>query len=191
MVLKKLVIFSLFWVVSLPSAYSKEHGKEVLLYDGQMSVQITKDDELFEIKRHKTPEALIGGMLQPIVPVKGVHPVGEVEVLKALQDQSFKVVDMRTEDWRVKATIPGSIHIPYTEVATRLNELGCSKSGDKWDCSKAVKVVAFCNGANCPQSPIAIKAMVRAGYPVDKIYYYRGGMNSWLVMGLTVSEGEF
>lgn len=177
--------------VAYAEQQAKQPGKALRLYDGKMSIEVKKDDEVFEITRHKTPAALIGGVLQPIVPVKGVHPVGEVEVLKALQDPDFKVVDMRTEDWRVKATIPGSLHIPYTEVAKRLDELGCVKAAEKWNCSKAVKVVGFCNGANCPQSPIAIKAMVREGYPADHIYYYRGGMNSWIVMGLTVAEGEF
>ncbi len=177
--------------LQFPVYADESKGKALSLFDGRMSIMISKGDETFEVSRKKTPEALIGGVLQPIVPVKGVHPVGEVEVLKALQDESFKVVDMRTLDWRMKATIPGSYHIPYTEVASRLNELGCQKNDKGWDCAKAMKVVAFCNGANCPQSPVAIKAMVRVGFPPDRIYYYRGGMNSWIVMGLTVSEGEF
>ncbi len=181
-----LLLGAFFW-----TAGAKEQGKALSLYNGQMSIMVSKGDETYEIVRHKTAQALIGGVLQPIVPVKGVHPVGEVEVLQALQDKSFRVVDMRTLDWRVKATIPGSYHIPYNEVAGRLDELGCRKADGKWECSKAVKVVAFCNGANCPQSPVAIRAMVREGFPAGRIYYYRGGMNSWMVMGLTVSEGEF
>jgi hypothetical protein len=28
-------------------------------------------------------------------------------------------------------------------------------------------------------------AMVNNGFPPDKIYYYRGGMQDWLVLGLT------
>ena len=134
--------------------------------------------------------AFSGGELQPIVPAKGVHPVGELEVLEALKDPSFKVVDMRSKKWRVQATIKGSIHIPYTEIAQRLNELGCVSKEGKWECSNATKVVAFCNGATCKQSPTAIKIMIAEGYPADRIYYYRGGIQSWILRWLTVTEKE-
>jgi len=77
---------------------------------------------------------------------------------------------MRTVKWRAEATIPGLIHIPYTQVAGRLDELGCSKTDAGWDCVNAVKVVGFCNGPVCPQSPIAMKAMHREGFPADRIY---------------------
>ncbi len=155
------------------------------------SVTVQTDDGPVEITRTRNDMMLIGGVLQPIVPVPGVVPVGEVEVLEALTDDSFRVVDMRTVDWRVKSTIPGSMHIPYTEVAQRLDELGCAQDGETWDCAEALKVVAFCNGPACPQSPQAIKAMVREGYPPQKIYYYRGGMQDWTVLGLTTVENLF
>lgn len=155
------------------------------------SITVETDDGPFVIERTRNDVQLIGGVLQPLVPVPGVHPIGELEVLEALQDPDTLVVDMRTIDWRIKSTIPGSLHIPYTEVALRLDELGCvGKEGD-WDCRNAKKMVAFCNGPACPQSPIAIKAMYREGYPVDRIYYYRGGMQSWTVMGLSVLEDAF
>ena len=38
---------------------------------------------------------------------------------------------------------------------------------------------------------MAIKAMLREGYPADKIFYYRGGMQAWHILGLTVVEGTF
>lgn len=154
-------------------------------------VTIDTPDGAVDITRKKTEAALIGGVLQPMVPVAGVTPVGELEVLDALKTNSAKVVDMRTLEWRTKSTIPGSIHIPYTEVAMRLNELGCSGSQGNWDCSAADDMIAFCNGPACPQSPTAIKAMVREGYPVEKIFYYRGGMQDWIVLGLTVAEDMF
>jgi rhodanese-related sulfurtransferase len=155
------------------------------------SVAVETEDGPFTIERTRNDVQLIGGVLQPLVPVPGVHPVGELEVLAALQDPNFPVVDMRTIEWRIKSTIPGSLHIPYTEVAIRLDELGCTGEEGNWDCTNAKKMVAFCNGPACPQSPIAIKAMHREGYPVDRIYYYRGGMQSWSVLGLSVLEDAF
>ena len=143
------------------------------------------------IRRVMTPCAKNKGWLQPLVPVPGVHPVGEIEVLNAMNDRDAMVVDMREPQDRINGTIPGSHHIVYTEVAARLNELGCSKKDGKWDCGQAKKVFAFCNGPVCPQSPTAIKAMVRDGFPADKIYYYRGGMLDWDALGLTSVKDEF
>lgn len=154
-------------------------------------VTIQTEDGAVDITRSKTEAALIGGVLQPMVPVPGVTPVGELDVLEALKSGQAKVVDMRTLEWRTQATIPGSMHIPYTEVAMRLDELGCEGGQGAWKCADADNVIAFCNGPACPQSPIAIKAMAREGYPVEKIFYYRGGMQDWMVLGLTTAEDMF
>lgn len=159
--------------------------------DKDTVVTIETEDGAFDITRDKTEAALIGGVLQPMVPVPGVTPVGELDVLEALETHSAKVVDMRTLEWRTQATIPGSVHIPYTEVASRLDELGCTGSSGEWDCTAADNVIAFCNGPACGQSPIAIRAMAREGFPADKIFYYRGGMQSWIVLGLSTAEDMF
>ena len=157
-------------------------------------LEITKDtkklivdmpDGPVEIMRQKNETQLITGFLQPIVPIPGVTPVGELEVLDALGDPDFLVVDTREPKWRIKATIPGSASIPFSDVAQRLNELGCSRTSTGWDCTNARNVVVFCNGPACPQSPIAIDAMAREGFPPEKLFYYRGGMQDWLVLGLT------
>lgn len=145
----------------------------------------------FEITRTMTPCAKNKGWLQPLIPVPGVHPVTEIELLQAMNDKDALIVDMREPEDRMKGTIPNSYHIPYTEVAGRMDELGCAKQGGKWDCGKARKVYAFCNGPVCPQSPTAISAMVRDGFPVDKIYYYRGGMLDWDALGFPIVKGDF
>ena len=147
--------------------------------------------EEITITRQMTPCAKNKGWLQPLVPEPGIVPVTEIEVLNAINDSTFILVDMRTEDWFLDATIPGSVNIPYTEVAMRMDELGCSKGATGWDCTGAMNVMGFCNGPVCPQSPTAMRAMIRDGFPADKIYYYRGGMLDWDALGLTTVEGEF
>ncbi|MDZ7857386.1 rhodanese-like domain-containing protein [Sphaerotilus sp.] len=143
------------------------------------------------ITRTMTPCAKNKGWLQPLVPVAGVHPVGEIEILGALNDKDAIVVDMRESEDRVKGTIPNTVSIPYTEVAGRMDELGCKKVGKGWDCTTAKKVYAFCNGPVCPQSPTAILAMTRDGFPADRIYYYRGGMLDWEALGFPLVKGDF
>lgn len=143
------------------------------------------------IRRTMTKCAKNKGWLQPLVPVAGVNPVGEIEILHAMNDKEALLVDMREPNDRAEGTIPGSKHIVYTEVAQRLDELGCKKAAGKWDCSSAKKVYAFCNGPVCPQSPTAILAITREGFPAGKIYYYRGGMLDWDALGFPVVKGEF
>lgn len=57
-----------------------------------------------------------------------------------------------------------------------------------WDFSEAKDVLLWCNGMWCGQSPRAIKNLLELGYPAKKIFYYRGGMQSWQSLGLTVRK---
>lgn len=181
-------------VVGLTASALAAETENLRILDKDTEFKVTTKSGELTITRQMTGCALNKGWLQPMVPVKGVTPVGEIEVLKGLKDKDTLVVDMREVDWYVKGTIPTATHIPYTEVAGRLNELGCTKtkSGDKrWDCANAKKIIAFCNGPVCPQSPTAIKAMDREGFPMSKVMYYRGGMLAWKALGLTTVQGDF
>jgi rhodanese-related sulfurtransferase len=155
-----------------------------------------------EIKRVQDNEAVITGefaktsracppfCIQPMSPADGVTTVGELELLDLLKDPDAVVIDSRTSEWYAKGTIPGSVHLSYEVIAERLDQLGCEPDFDGWDCENAKKVALFCNGLWCGQSPTAIRAMLAAGFPAEKIYYYRGGMQNWQGLGLTVVEGE-
>lgn len=128
--------------------------------------------------------------IQPMQVAPGVKTVGEMELLEFAK-KGGKLIDGRTVEWHLDGTIPSAINMPYTQMAERLDEIGCVKKTDgKWNCDKAEKVLLFCNGPWCGQSPMAIKAMLREGYPAEKIMYYRGGMQAWHTLGLTVVEGE-
>jgi len=182
------VLAGLAFVVAPALADNAEH---LQLNKEQIQVTVQTDDGPVEITRVMTPCALNKGWLQPLIPVEGIKPVTEIEVLEALSSSETMVIDMRTVEWRTTATIPGSIHIPYTEVADRLDELGCKKAGGKWNCKNAKPFIGFCNGPVCPQSPMAMKAAVREGFPAEKIGYYRGGMLAWQALGFTTLEGMF
>lgn len=65
---------------------------------------------------------------------------------------------------------------------------GSADSG--WDFSGAKDILLYCNGTWCGQSPAAIKNLLAIGYPPKKIFYYRGGMQSWQSLGLTVYMPE-
>lgn len=142
------------------------------------------------ITRTKSACGVAKGFVQPFVPQPGVTPVTEIEVLHALNDPSTMVIDMRDEDGPLGPTIPNSYHIPYNELEDRMAELGCQQRGkNQWDCANAFKIVAFCHGPMCVQSPTGIATLVHMGFPVDKISYYRGGMLDWLGFGLSTVQG--
>ncbi len=127
--------------------------------------------------------------VQPMSAAEGVATIGELELIAMLQDPEAVVIDSRTTEWFEGGTIPGSINIPYTFVIDELGTLGCEPDFEGWDCSNAREVALFCNGIWCGQSPTAIRNMIEAGYPPERISYYRGGMQVWRLLGLTVTGG--
>lgn len=186
-----------------PQAAADDDALEVKINARMGSVTVPTADGSVKIMRNqdtnntidpayaKTSRKCPPFCVQPMQVAPGVTTVGEVELLEFAK-AGGKLIDGRTVEWHVKGTIPGAINMPYTQMAERLDEIGCTRGADKkWDCAKAEKVLLFCNGPWCGQSPMAIKAMLREGYPADKILYYRGGMQAWHVLGLTVVEGNF
>ena len=141
--------------------------------------------------------------IQPNKLADGVETIAELEMLEYLKrvsagDDSLIVIDSRTEDWVRKGTIPGSVNIPWTllkpeagadpfQIAEILeSKFGAINIENLWDFSNAKTLVLFCNGMWCGQSPSNIKTLLRFGYPPQKLKWYRGGMQNWQNLGLTV-----
>jgi len=61
---------------------------------------------------------------------------------------------------------------------------------DGFICEDVPEIALFCNGPWCGQSPTAIRRIIEAGFPAEKISYYRGGMQVWRMMGFTVTGAE-
>jgi len=184
-------------IVSLSPALAQDVG----IGKGITHILVETEDGPIKIERNQDTNNMIAQdfaktsrpcppfCVQPMKVAEGVETYGELEIINFLKDKVGLLIDARTEEWHFKGTIPSSVNIPYVEIAQRMDELGCDKSGKTWDCSKAQKVILYCNGPWCGQSPMAIKALLRDGFPADKIKYYRGGMQAWHALGLTVVEG--
>jgi rhodanese-related sulfurtransferase len=78
----------------------------------------------------------------------------------------------------------------FEKLMAALGLFGADQKTDTWDFSNAREVVFWCNGPWCAQSPRAINGLLSHGYPPEKVYYYRGGMQMWKVLGLTVVMPE-
>jgi len=135
----------------------------------------------------------------------GVETIGELEVIGYLRriaegDESILVIDSRTPDWVAKGTIPGAVNIPWTSfnpaggadlisIGEILEErLNAQNLQGLWDFSRAKTLVMFCNGMWCGQTPNSIKNLLNFGYPAHKIKWYRGGMQTWEILGLTTAK---
>lgn len=192
------VMSSLALCIAAPLA-----AQEVNIAKGVMSVTVETGRGPVEISRIQDESHVIEGdfartsrpcpnfCIQPMQPAEGVRTIGELELLEALKDPEITVIDSRVRpDWET-GTIPGAISMPYTEMADRLHELGCEPDFEGFDCTgEAVKDIAlFCNGPWCGQSPTAIRRIIEAGYPAEKIMYYRWGMQGWRMLGLSVAGG--
>jgi len=183
------------------------NGGEIAL--GVESISFKKDGKEITIAREnlkipKIYQNTTRGVIAPMKIDKDIETIGELEVLDYLQksakDESIIVVDARTEDWYEKYSIPTAINLPYTLFNSKENaletlslELDVEKDKNgKLDFSKAKTVVVYCNGVWCAQSAMLIKdakySLLKLGYPKDKIKYYRGGMQSWVSLGLTVKS---
>ena len=137
--------------------------------------------------------------IQPITLLGHVTTVAELEVINFLANQvkSGKglLVDSRMPEWNEKGTIPGSINIPFTVLSKGLGSkhivriielLGATNKSGRWDFSNVRDLMLFCNGPWCGQSTQAINNLAKIGYPEEKIFWYRGGMQAWQQVGLTV-----
>ena len=78
---------------------------------------------------------------------------------------------------------------PEREHALKALGVEYTKKGT-WDFTSAKTILLYCNGAWCGQSPTAINALIELGYPKSKMKYYRGGMQSWQLLGLTTIVPE-
>ncbi len=137
--------------------------------------------------------------IHPMSAAPGVTTIGELEVLDFLQREVATgkglLVDARVPEWFAKGTIPGAVNIPFLTLAESnpfrdeiLKAIGARAEGSGWNFDKAMNLALFCNGPWCDQSPRAIRALIEAGYPPEKLFYYRGGIQNWALLGLTLKE---
>jgi len=48
--------------------------------------------------------------------------------------------------------------------------------------------IVFCNGPQCSATAQAIEALLAAGWPPERLLYYRGGIHSWVTLGLPLAK---
>lgn len=197
-------------VALLSGAVRMAEAQDVRLTEEMTEAQVMLNGQAVVISRNQDPTAALSGdfaktsrpcppfCIHPMEAAPGVETLGELELITFLQDHvspgSGVLMDSRLPEWFVKGTIPGSINVPFATLAPTnpyreqiLQALGARpRATGGLDFSQALDIALFCNGPWCDQSPRAIRYLIDAGYPAEKLRYYRGGMQNWLLLGLTV-----
>lgn len=189
------------------SFVTADDSPKVMIAPGLFSFEVLHEGEKVEVMRNQDPENRITdlyattfrGMPQPMHPFEpyDVETIGEREfvqyMIQAQSDKNTLIVDTRTIGWHQRLTIPGAVSYPYTMMDVpedrdwALDDFGVIKQSEGvYDFSNAKTLAMFCNGYWCGQTPAMVKAMLEVGYPEEKIKYYRGGMQAWSSLGLTV-----
>ena len=207
--MKKQTVIVFLGLFLLATEIFSEEGssKEVWLKPGLLSVDVMHKGKPVKLIRNQNRKNKIveffqptyRGKIQPMHPFAphAVQTIGELDMIdylvkKSAGDESIIVIDSRTPAWVKRGTIPGAVNIPFTgfseteRTAEIMEEQFNVQVGEAWDFSYAKTLVMFCNGIWCAQSPTAIRKLLAMGYPASRIKYFRGGMQNWQALGLTV-----
>ncbi|WP_178861332.1 rhodanese-like domain-containing protein [Thiomicrorhabdus cannonii] len=203
----------LIFACSLPAADTGPVQGRVFIAPGVLAIPLELHGEKWLIQRNQDPTLTLTplytnttvGYLQPIKLAFGVDTIGELELLDYLQkmqhDDSIALIDTRPFQSYERLHIPGAVNIPLLLFKNELSAIETlerefnvtSNANGELNFDKAKTLIAYSNGHFCAMTPYALKnaryALLKLGYPPQKIKYYRGGMQDWTSVGLT-SAGQ-
>ena len=210
----KIISINIFVISTMLFAIGQVHALDVQITAEIPSVDVVNNGEKVTIMRNQDTSNTINPdfaktsrncppyCINPIKIAEGVETLGELEMIQYLKmksngNETVLVIDSRTADSFAMGTIPGSINIPWKNLTISAGadpftisdilqkQFGVREQEGLWDFSNAKTLVLFCNGMWCGQSPQNIYALLKFGYPAEKIKWYRGGMQNWEGLGLT------
>ncbi|SIS83868.1 Rhodanese-like domain-containing protein [Roseivivax lentus] len=134
--------------------------------------------------------------LQPMEAAPGVSAIGEAELVAFLagpvSEMRGVLVDARAPGPFATGMLPGAISVPGFTLhsdnpyrAELLAALGLAPGR-----SPDLTLVVFGQGPLDPVPVMALRALFEAGYPAERMQYYRGGLDVWTALGLTTGPGS-
>ncbi len=209
------LIAAAFAIMSVSGAVSAEGGPGgPKIMKGVQSITVELDDKACVIQRNQTKGNQVHpayaktgqGTPQPIKISSDIETLGEIELIKLMEqasvDDSIMILDTRTENWHRDLRIPCTTNVSYKNFSDNRDDalfyltemFGVVEKDDgSLDFGEAKTLVGYCNGYWCGQTPSMFKraqfSLVALGYPEEKLKYYRGGMQAWTSLGLSV-EGQ-
>lgn len=200
-------------LVTLTCAGTSALAQDVRMTADRADASFAVNGQSFQISRSQDQENQLTGefartsracppfCIQPMQAAAGVGTLAELEVIGFLETEVAQgtglMIDSRLPDWFAKGSIPAAVNVPFatldptnpyrTEI---LQALGATGPDGDLDFSGALDLALFSNGPWDDQATRAIAHLLDAGYPAEKLFYYRGGLQDWLMLGLTVSLPE-
>lgn len=209
---RQVLISAIALASSFAMVTAAEAKDQVKITSKMMSAKVIHNGKNVAIKRNQNQKNTINPAfsktsrkcppfcIRPAVTAPDVETIAELEVInyaqKASKGENVLIVDARTPNWNKKGTIPTAVNVPFTKllvskgandvtIGEALETFGAVEADKGWDFSKAKTLVLFCNGMWCGQSPLAINALLKLGYPAEKLKWYRNGMQDWEILGLS------
>ncbi|MFD1809152.1 rhodanese-like domain-containing protein [Gemmobacter lanyuensis] len=115
------------------AAVSTAAADEVRLTADLPEARFSLNGQDFVIRRPTDPTSKLSGeftktaracppfCIQPMVPITGVTPVAELEVIRFLQDRvaggQGALIDARLPEWFAKGSIPGAVNLPFATLS--------------------------------------------------------------------------
>ncbi len=134
-----------------------------------------------------------------ISPIKidNIKTMGELETIEFIKslkkNRNRLLIDARSAIEYRHDTLPTAVNIPYSMLTPNskyreeiLKLLGVKRLKKGWYFKYVYKLLIFDNGILDNRATKMINSLIKIGYPKNKILYYRGGVNSWRELGLTL-----
>lgn len=159
---------------------------------GRDSVSVILQDATVTISRDGPP--CPPACIQPMQSAPGVTTWGEIELIDFLAGPVASgtglLVDTRLPEVHAIRTLPGAVNVPQATLSPDnpyrpdlLTALGVGSAGG------AFGLLLFSDGAADPLARMAVTSLLDAGYPADRLYYYRAGLSGWMALGLNTVPG--
>lgn len=176
--------------------------KASFIFDGER-VEIRRDNRdalRFVTYFVSASEPCLNACIAPMKAADGVETVDEAQVLAFLETKVGTniglALDARASQDRVGGFIPGSVMLPPRVVDPRnlgrddvLRALGAREFDGVFNYADAKHLLIYDQGPATDDAGLLVRHLIAAGYPPEKIKYYRGGMQVWSVLGFTIEEG--
>ena len=161
--------------------------------------QAAQMDTTAVAQHFKRPNDCRDVCIAPTLAAAGVATVTEQDVIGFVQSEVARgaglLLDSRTAQDRATGYIATSVNVPLELLepdnpflADILIAMGAVRNGATMDFSAALPLIVFDDGPTSFDAPDLIQALRATGYPADKIRYYRGGMQVWTALGLSVED---
>lgn len=145
------------------------------------------------------PQECPGVCVAPMQAADGVATVGELEVIgfvtSLVAEGEGLLIDSRSPETITTLGIVSAVNVPAELLGEDnpfrsdiLVALGAREFQGVFNFADAMPLMVFDSGPSSTEAATLITSLVDLGYPTDRISYYRGGMQVWSALGLSMEE---